>query len=163
MAVHNSVLVTDFLTKMDIKTFPQLPYSQNLAPCDFWLFPKLRGCRYETIEEINEAVTRVIDTLTQEDFHGPIRKKSGNLSNAPRICTSTQYRYDETRCHRDSTERPPLYTAMISSKMIRNRIASLISVQNNKGWFCNCKSQNTRMRANLHKMSTRLNIAGWEK
>ena len=25
--------------------------SPDLAPCDFWLFPKLRGCRYETIEE----------------------------------------------------------------------------------------------------------------
>ena len=24
----------------------------DLAPCDFWLFPKLRGCRYETIEEM---------------------------------------------------------------------------------------------------------------
>ena len=34
---------------------------------DFWLFPKLRGCRYETIE-MKEAVTKVIDMLTQEDF-----------------------------------------------------------------------------------------------
>ena len=41
-----------------------------LSPCDFWLFPKLRGCPYETIEEMKEAVTKVIDTLTQEDFHG---------------------------------------------------------------------------------------------
>ena len=39
-------------------------YSPDLAPCDFWLFPKLRGCRYETIEEMKEAVTKVIDTLT---------------------------------------------------------------------------------------------------
>ena len=38
--------------------------------CDFCLFPKLRGCRYETIEEMKEAVTKVIDTLTQEDFDG---------------------------------------------------------------------------------------------
>ena len=55
---------------MGIKTVPRPPYSTNLAPCDFWLFPKLRGCRYETIEEMKEAVTKVIDTLTQEDFHG---------------------------------------------------------------------------------------------
>ena len=104
---------------MDIKTLPQPPYSPDLAPCDFWLFPKLRGCRYETIEEMKEAVTKVIATLTQEDFDGafqkllerynkwivaggdyfegdlsfmcvlsikvPIRKKSGNLFNDPRI------------------------------------------------------------------------------
>ena len=55
---------------MVIKTVPWLPSSPDLAPCDFWLFPNLRGCRYETIEEMKEAVTKVIDMLTQEDFHG---------------------------------------------------------------------------------------------
>ena len=55
---------------MGINTVPQSPSSPDLAPCEFWLFPKLRGCRYETIEEMKEAVTKVIDTLTQEDFHG---------------------------------------------------------------------------------------------
>ena len=59
---------------MGIKAVPQSPYSPNLAPCDFLLFPKLRGCRYETIEEMKEAVTKVIDTLTQEDFHGAFQK-----------------------------------------------------------------------------------------
>ena len=72
--VHNFILVTDYLTKMDIKTGPQPPYSQDLALRDFWLFPKLRGCRYETIEEMKEAVTKDIDTLTQEDFHGAFQK-----------------------------------------------------------------------------------------
>ena len=90
---------------MDIKTAPHPPYSPGVASCDFWLFPQLRGRRYETIEEMKEAVTKVIDMLTQEDFHAaggdyfegdksfmcvlsikvPIRKKSGNLSYAPRI------------------------------------------------------------------------------
>ena len=55
---------------MGIKTVPQLPYSPDLAPCDFWYFPKLKGCRFETTEEMKEAVTKVIDILTQEDFHG---------------------------------------------------------------------------------------------
>ena len=59
---------------MDIKTVPPSPYSPDHAPCDFCLFPKLRGCRYETIEEMKEAVTKVIDTLTQEDFHGAFQK-----------------------------------------------------------------------------------------
>ena len=59
---------------MGIETVPQPPYSLDLAPCDFSLFPKLRGCRYETIEEMTEAVTNVIDTLTQEDFHAAYQK-----------------------------------------------------------------------------------------
>ena len=45
-----------------------------LAPSDFCLFPKLRGCRYETTEEMKEAVTKVIYTLSQEDFHGAFQK-----------------------------------------------------------------------------------------
>ena len=97
---------------------------QTLLLRDLWLFSKLRGCRNETIEEMKEAVTKVIDTLTQEDFHGafqkllelynkyiaaggdyfegdkgfmcvlsikvPIRKKSGSLSNDPRIYLKRQ-------------------------------------------------------------------------
>ena len=59
---------------MGIKTLPRPPYSPDLAPCDFCLFPKLTGCRYETIEELKEAVTKVIDTLTQEDFDGAFQK-----------------------------------------------------------------------------------------
>ena len=62
--VHNSILVTDFLTKIGIKTVPQPPYNPDLVPCDFCLFPKPRGCRYETIEEMKEAVTKAIYTLT---------------------------------------------------------------------------------------------------
>ena len=55
---------------MGIKTVPHLPCSPDIAICDFWLFPKLRGYRYETIVEMKEAVTKVLDTHTQEDFHG---------------------------------------------------------------------------------------------
>ena len=68
--VHKSILVPDYLTKMGIKTVPHRPCSPDLAPCDFWLFPNLRGCRYDTTEEMKEAVTKVIDSLTPDDFHG---------------------------------------------------------------------------------------------
>ena len=49
-AVHNSIPVTDYLTKMGIKTVPHPPYSLDLA------------------------VTKVIDTITQEDFHVALQK-----------------------------------------------------------------------------------------
>ena len=54
------------------KHFLAIPIVQILLPVTF--FPKLRGCRYETIEEMKEAVTKVIDTLTQEDFDGAFQK-----------------------------------------------------------------------------------------
>ena len=72
--MHHSVLVADYLTKKGIKTVSHPPYSPDLAPCDFWLFPKLRGCRYEKSEETKEAVTKVIDMLTQDDFPRAFQK-----------------------------------------------------------------------------------------
>ena len=72
--VHYSILVSDYLTSVGIKTVPHRLYNPKLAPCDFWLFPKLRGCRYETFEGTKEAVTKIIDTLTQEDFDGAFQK-----------------------------------------------------------------------------------------
>ena len=72
--VHNCILATDYLTKMGINRVPRPSYSPDLSPCDFWLFLKLRGCRYEKIEEMKEAMTKIIDTLTQEDFHEDLQK-----------------------------------------------------------------------------------------
>ena len=74
---------------MGIKTVPHRLYSPDLAPCDFCLFPKLRGCRYERIEEMKEAVTKVIDTLTQEDFHGALQKFLERYNNC--IATGGDY------------------------------------------------------------------------
>ncbi len=85
--VHNSILVADYLTKMGIKTVSQPPDSPDLAPCDFWLFPKLRGCRYVTIEELKEA----IDTLTQEDLNGAF----GKLLERYKMCIATGGDYFE--------------------------------------------------------------------
>ena len=76
---------------MGIKTVPQPPYSPDLAPCDFCLFPKLRGCRYETIEEMKEAVMKVIDMLTQEDFHWAFQK----LLEQYNKCTAARGNYFE--------------------------------------------------------------------
>ena len=109
----------DYLTKVSIKSVAHRPYCPDLAPCDFWFFPKHRGCRNETIDEMKETITKIIDTISQEDFHGafqkflerynkciaaggdyiewdlsfmrvlsikvPIRRKSGNLFNDPRM------------------------------------------------------------------------------
>ena len=59
---------------MGIKTVAQRPYSWDLAPSDFCLFPKLRGSCYETIEEMKEALMKIIDMFTHEDFHGVFQK-----------------------------------------------------------------------------------------
>ncbi|UYV68982.1 DDX55 [Cordylochernes scorpioides] len=56
---HTSLLVRDFLAKNNTLMMPQPPYSPNLAPCDFFLFPKLKrpmkGRRYATLDKIKTA------------------------------------------------------------------------------------------------------------
>ena len=55
-------------------TVPPRPYSRDLAPCDLWLFPKLRGCLNKTVKEMIKAVMKVINNLTQENFLGALQK-----------------------------------------------------------------------------------------
>jgi hypothetical protein len=73
---HSSFLVRDFLAKHATTVLPQPLYSPDLAPADFFLFPKListlKGCRFESIEAIKTnslAHLRIIPkTAFQECF-----------------------------------------------------------------------------------------------
>jgi len=68
---HTAVLTHQFLAKNKTAVIPHPPYSPDLAPCDF-LFPKmklkLKGHRFDTIEEIQAETQKVLDTLTEKDF-----------------------------------------------------------------------------------------------
>jgi len=63
---HISVLTNHFLAKNKISLIPHPPHSPDLAPCDFFLSPKLKlklkGRRFNTIEEIQAESQRVLDT-----------------------------------------------------------------------------------------------------
>jgi hypothetical protein len=54
------------------------PYSPDLAPCDSFLFPKMKlkrkGHRFDTVEEIEAELQRVLDTLTENDFQEAFQK-----------------------------------------------------------------------------------------
>ncbi|EZA47753.1 hypothetical protein X777_15520 [Ooceraea biroi] len=62
----------DFLAKKGIVVLDHPPYSPDLAPCDFWLFPKLKlamkGQHYNTIQDIQKAVTKVLRAISQEEY-----------------------------------------------------------------------------------------------
>ena len=71
---HTSLVVRQFLTSKNITVIPPAPCSPDLAPCDFFLFPKTKlrpkGRRFYTTEEIHTETQEVIDTLTFENFQG---------------------------------------------------------------------------------------------
>src|SRR5215469_3395240 len=55
---HTLLLIREFSAKQETIVVPQPPYSPDLAPADFFLFPKLKstlkGRRFQTVEEIKE-------------------------------------------------------------------------------------------------------------
>jgi hypothetical protein len=57
---------------------PHPPHSLDLAPCDFFLFPKmklkLKGSRFDTIEMTQAKSQRVLGTLTEKDFQERFQK-----------------------------------------------------------------------------------------
>ena len=59
---------------MGINAVPHPPNIPDIAPSDFWLYPKLRGSHYERTEDMKEAVVKVIAKLTQEGFHRAFQK-----------------------------------------------------------------------------------------
>jgi len=75
---HTSILTQQFLAKNKMAVIPHPPYSPDLAPCDFFLFPKmklkLKGRPFDTTEEIQAESQRVLDTLTETDFQEALQK-----------------------------------------------------------------------------------------
>ena len=66
---HRAVTTNEFLAKHNIPSLPHPPYSPNLAPCDFILFPQLKkttkGRRFGDIEEVQANATRQMRAITK--------------------------------------------------------------------------------------------------
>lgn len=69
---HTAFVLCDFFAKNSTHIVPQPPYSPDLAPCDFWLFSKLkrpmRGRRFDTIEEIKTESKKVLKAIPEKDY-----------------------------------------------------------------------------------------------
>jgi hypothetical protein len=67
-----------FLAKHKMAVFPHPPYSPDLAPCDFFPFPKmkfkLKGRRFDTIEEIQVESQRLLATVSEKDLQEAFQK-----------------------------------------------------------------------------------------
>jgi hypothetical protein len=55
-----------------------LQYSPDLAPCDFFLFTKmklkLKGRQFDTVEETQAESQRLLDTVLEKDFQEAFQK-----------------------------------------------------------------------------------------
>ena len=73
MPAHNALSVKTFLMKYKITVLEHPPYSPDLAPCDFFLFPKiksaLKGTRFfESIDAVRAKATELMNKLSEDDL-----------------------------------------------------------------------------------------------
>ena len=73
-AAHTALSVRQFLKKKNRMTTAShpLPYSPDLAPCDFFLFPRmkrnLKGKRFQNVQQVREETTEALNAVTLQQF-----------------------------------------------------------------------------------------------
>jgi transposase len=90
---HTSLLVQQLMAGKNLAAVRHPPYSPDLAPCDFWLFPKLKmtlkGKRFETIEDIKSNTTDRLKLLKKEDFQTCFRQWQERWNKC--VCAEGEY------------------------------------------------------------------------
>ena len=74
---HKSKVTTDFLAKKGIKLLPHPPYSPDLAPCDFWLFGKVKadlGGKLIEEETVRYEWERAVRTISTSEFRATFNR-----------------------------------------------------------------------------------------
>ena len=92
---HNALSNRQFLAERNVAVLNHPPYSPDLAPCDFFLFPKLKeaikGVRFPDVEAIKKAVTTELKRIPEESF----QECMGAWQNRMRKCVRLEGDYFE--------------------------------------------------------------------
>ena len=66
---HRSTLVTPYMADSEVQN---PTYSPDLAPCDFFLFPRMkdsmRGTRFDSTQEMKDESAKYLKGLQQKDL-----------------------------------------------------------------------------------------------
>ena len=75
---YKSATVQEYLKESGLNVLDHPPYSPDLSPCDFWLFPRLKeilaGHRLESCCGIGSAVYQYLQHIPEEDYRAAFRK-----------------------------------------------------------------------------------------
>jgi hypothetical protein len=93
---HDALAVREFFwPKKSIMKMDHPPYSPDLAPCDFWLFPKLKtafkGHRFSDTADIQGHATTMLQSIPEEGFQKCFEQCKHRLTK----CTGAQGDYFE--------------------------------------------------------------------
>ncbi|KAI6647106.1 Transposase [Oopsacas minuta] len=69
---HKSLAVRQKIKDMDMHEVPHPPYSPDIAPCDFWLFRKLKdnlsGREFEDRLSLGRAIYRYLEVIPKDEY-----------------------------------------------------------------------------------------------
>ena len=69
---HTSLSICQFLAERNIATLEHPPYSPDLAPCDFFLFPKIKSVlkrtHFSDIDSVKKAATTELKKIPENAF-----------------------------------------------------------------------------------------------
>ena len=90
----DTLIIREFLMKHDTTVVPQPPYSPDLAPADFFFFPKCKSSlkvrRFQKVEEIEENLIQYLRAIPQNTFQkGRIPELEKTLGAVYRVEGST--------------------------------------------------------------------------
>ena len=72
MLHHNNAPINEFLAEKSIPVVPQPPYSLDLSPCDFFLFPWLKNHlkrrHFDTLDNIQKSIIDELKGTPAEAF-----------------------------------------------------------------------------------------------
>jgi len=92
---HNAAIFKQFLAQRKVIVLDHPPHSPGLAPADYFLFPKakshLKGRLFDSISDIQKAVTSTLNTIAKDDFYKGIQK----LYDPANLCVQLQGIYVE--------------------------------------------------------------------
>ena len=75
---HKAKIVEDYLEEQELQVLPNPPYSPDLAPCDFWLFPTLKEClagrKFYGLQDLAKAVLSELRSIPKEDYAAAMEK-----------------------------------------------------------------------------------------
>jgi len=92
---HNAAIIKKFLSNRKVAVLHHPPYSPDLAPADYFLFPKLKlslkGRNFQTVEDIQCTVTRELNNIAKT----PFLEGTKNLNERANKCVVQRGKYFE--------------------------------------------------------------------
>ena len=75
---HNATIFKQSLAQWKVTVLDHPPYSSDLTPTDYFLFPKvkshLKGRLFDSFSDIQKAVTSTLNAIAKDDFYKGIQE-----------------------------------------------------------------------------------------